>query len=235
MKIRRDSAFVSSVLFTISLLWLIPPFFKGALEFFDAGGETDWRLFSEMWGAFDIASLTIVMIGLIVTWGGYNKKVRWTWFVMFLIVWGWFFPAVAFHDFVYPLYCGALQITSFSGFIRAAFGEPGIIRGVVHEMFIFALMVIALLLPLRAFFWGRGRQVSEGTRIPVSDTGQPRWPLRRVIGVSGFTLLFIVVGLFVWTHLAVHEIPPEQLQLHLRIQLPLPPPPPPSNVADKCR
>ena len=40
------------------------------------------------------ASLAVIAIGLIVTWFGYIKGVRWTWFVMFVIVWVWAFPVM---------------------------------------------------------------------------------------------------------------------------------------------
>ena len=164
MKIRRDTVFISSVLFTIALLWLVPPFIKGALSRYDTSGrqqlDTGWRLYSEMWASFDIASLALVLIGLIVTWAGYIKKVRWTWFVMFVIVWGWFFPALAFPDFVYPLYRGAITIPSFSDLILAGFSKSGMARGIVHEMAIFVLMVIALVLPIKSFFCGTKRQAT---------------------------------------------------------------------------
>jgi hypothetical protein len=41
---------------------------------------------------FGVASLVIILIGLIVTWLGYIQRIRWTWFVMFVIAWFWAFP-----------------------------------------------------------------------------------------------------------------------------------------------
>jgi hypothetical protein len=161
MKIRRDSVFISSVLFTVVLLWLVPPFVKGALERYNTAGreqlDTGWRLYSEMWGAFDIASLTIVLIGLIVTWCGYFKKIRWTWFVMFVLVWGWFFPAMAYPDVVYPWYTGKIQTGAVPAFLLNAFGKPGLAQGLAQEMLIFAILVIALILPIKSFFGGAER------------------------------------------------------------------------------
>ncbi len=156
-KILRDTAFISAVLFTIALLWPVPYLFESALAGYDRVGlqrlEGGWLLYARAWGDLAIASLGVILIGLIVLWTGYIKKVRWTWFVMFVIVWGWAFPTFAFRDFVYPLYNGALKIESLSGFFLVAFGEPGGIRSIVHEMITFALMVIALVLPVKAFFW----------------------------------------------------------------------------------
>jgi len=40
-----------------------------------------------------VACLAVILIGLIITWTGYIKRERWTWFVMFIVVWAWAFPA----------------------------------------------------------------------------------------------------------------------------------------------
>jgi hypothetical protein len=42
-------------------------------------------------GQLGAVSLTVIAIGLIVTWMGY-VRIRWTWFVMFALVWGWAYP-----------------------------------------------------------------------------------------------------------------------------------------------
>ena len=63
-----------------------------------------------------IASLTIICIGLIVTWMGYIKRLRWTWFVLLVIVWGWAYPILAIRVLIFnlsvrwivDLFCGAI-------------------------------------------------------------------------------------------------------------------------------
>jgi hypothetical protein len=111
MKIRRDTVSISSVLFTIALFGLVPPFAKIAFTGHDKAAfqRLDWGLqaYSRLMDSFSIASLAIVLIRLIVTWAGYINKVRWTWFVMFVIVWGWAFPVLVLPDVVVPLYRGA--------------------------------------------------------------------------------------------------------------------------------
>jgi len=178
MKIRRDTVFISSVLFTIALLGLVPPFFENAFAGHDKAAfqRLDWalRLYSRLMDLFSIAALAIVLIGLIVTWAGYVNKVRWTWFVMFVIVWGWAFPVLVFPDVVYPLYRGALVVPGFFGMIgliREALHEPGFARHLVQLIVIFVLMVIALVLPMKAFFWGGKRQLPPPPlpRIPDSN------------------------------------------------------------------
>lgn len=79
MRIRRDAALVSGVLFTIAFLSLIPPLLSDALTGREPNPDLSagWeqvaaRLLSDL----GVASLAIVFIGLVVTWTGYVKKVR---------------------------------------------------------------------------------------------------------------------------------------------------------------
>jgi hypothetical protein len=88
VKFRRDAVFVSSVLFTVAFACLIPPMWSNAL----AGRHTQdldaaWTAIARLIHELGIASLAIIFIGLIVKWMGYVNKIRWTWFVMFIIVW----------------------------------------------------------------------------------------------------------------------------------------------------
>lgn len=98
-------------------------------------------------GERGILSLTIILTGLIVIWAGYVKRIRWTWFVMFTVVFGW-----AFTELMLP-WLGATP----SELVRAAIKGPGLARGIVEARLVFSLMVIALFLPARSFF-SRGRR-----------------------------------------------------------------------------
>ena len=142
----------------------MPSCFEDVLAGRDAVHENDFgiRLYLRQ-TALGFASLAVILIGLITTWAGYIKNVRWAWFVMFVIVWGWALPVMAFPDFVYPIYRRALSIPSFSGLIGAAFSKPGMARTIAHEMVIFVVMVIALVLPIKSFFWGAERPLPPST------------------------------------------------------------------------
>jgi hypothetical protein len=145
MKIRRDAAFVSSVLFTVAFAYLIPPMLANA----KAGGHTQeldtaWREVARLIHQLGVASLAVILIGLIVTWTGYVNKIRWTWFVMFIVVWGWAFPLM-----ILPLF-RALSVPVSELFLHA-FKEPGVARDGVEEILIFSLMLIGLVLPIRSF------------------------------------------------------------------------------------
>jgi|ERR1017187_7497113 hypothetical protein len=173
MRIRKDTAFISSVLFTIALLWFIPLSVRQYLDWrYALGRETDFglRLYFRELRDFAIASLAIALIGLIVTWAGYVKKARWTWFVMFVIVWGWAFPDMAYPDFVHPWYKGAISIKDVPAAI-IAFGTPqaDLASGLAQEVAIFVLMMIALVLPMKSFFWRGEKQATAPAPDITSD------------------------------------------------------------------
>jgi hypothetical protein len=211
MKIRRDSVFISGVLFTIGLLSLVPWFLKAVLaghnrvvpqsldpDFLAAAN----RFLSDL----GVASLAIISIGLIVTWTGYINRVRWTWFIMFIIVWVWAFPLL-----VLPLFEGTLSLT-WAEWLYSAIYQPGLPRVWAGSVLIFALMVIALLLPLKSFVRG-----GKSPEIPPS--------LQR-IGFAATIVLVIAVGALVWIHSRVYVPAPSELNSWQRFP---PPPPPPAR------
>ncbi len=146
LQVRRDLVFVSSVLFTIALVSLITSEVANVRAMYPSleldGCMTEA---ARQAGESGVVSLTVILIGLIVIWAGFVKRIRWTWFVMFIIVFGW-----AFTVLVLPL-LGTLEGTP-SQFILAAVRGPGPARDVVEAILIFSLMVIALILPARSFF-----------------------------------------------------------------------------------
>jgi hypothetical protein len=95
MRIRRDSVFIATVLFTIALLCLIPRHWRevsfsrevGPLESLDAG----FQLAAQEAGELGV----IILISLIVTWKGYINRLRWAWLLLFIITWVWAFPLLA--------------------------------------------------------------------------------------------------------------------------------------------
>jgi hypothetical protein len=83
-------------------------------------------------------------------WTGYIRRVRWTWFVMFLIVWAWDFPIL-----ILPYLHGWRHIDIFAA-ISDAWYESGLSRIFVEVSLAFVLMVFALVFPLlEAFAVGR--------------------------------------------------------------------------------
>jgi len=98
-----------------------------------------------------IDSLAIVLIALVVMWTGYVNRVRWTWFVMFIIVWVWGFSFLVLPNLRYR------HMLSRAGWIQAA-KVSVLARHTVEQLLIFSLMVVALILPIRSFFSKRSPQ-----------------------------------------------------------------------------
>ena len=219
MRFRIDSVLISSVLFTVALLCLIPPSLANALTGRDkialATLDARFQEVARMYGTLGVACLAMILIGLIVTWTGYIKRVRSAWLVMFVLVWAWAFPL-----FVLPWF-SAPWVATFAEVLFNAIYQAGIPRLAVESVLIFAWMVTALLLPIKSFFLA-GEIQGEGHR-----------PSRKLIGGSAVSLLLAVIGLVAWIHLRVYEIPPDALSSWQ--QVPPPPPPPIRDNNCNCR
>ncbi len=218
MKIRRDSVFISAVLFTIALLCALPMSLRNPLEGYSTMSEAHdlcCGLYLRTMGDLGVASLAIIFIALIVTWAGYAKCLRSAWLVMFLAVWIWAFPLLAL-----PLIKRASALT----FVEVLYGALHGYRYPqiwVKSVLIFSLMVIALLLPIKSFFIFRGIREPSRRLSP------------RLIGFSVAGVLAIAIALLAWIDFRTYEIPSAWLnngQQLVGIDTPLSPPPPPSRA-----
>jgi hypothetical protein len=120
--------------------------FRDISSYPEAGIPEDRVVIPNYSAPIGITSLAIIAIGLVVTWAGYIKGVRWTWFVMFVIVWGWAFPVLLF-----PSLQHMAPIKEWLPEVR----ESGPARDFVELVLIFLLMVFALVLSVKTFILGR--------------------------------------------------------------------------------
>ncbi|HLB89226.1 MAG TPA: hypothetical protein VJK29_16345 [Terriglobales bacterium] len=217
MRIRADSVFISSVLFTIALVCLIPAALRNALAGRDkmalASLDAGFRAEAQTAGYLGVACLAIILIGLIVIWTAYVKRARSAWLVMFVVAWIWAFPL-----FVWPLFKGTVVLT-FSEWLYSAIYQSGSPRIWAESVLIFLLMVIALLLPIKSIFLVR--EIEE----PIHR------PSPKLIGGSAVAVLLSMTALLAWIHFQVYEIPPDALSSWQQ----LPPPPPPPQTPCKVR
>ena len=121
----------------------------------------------DSWSPIGFASLAIIAIGLIVAWTGYIRGVRWTWFVMFLVVWGWDFPL-----WMLPSLQGWPH-NDIIGTLAYGIREPGMARVFAEDFLAFMLMLVALNLPLPAFTSGRKSRSGESG---CANPGTPKSP-----------------------------------------------------------
>jgi hypothetical protein len=214
MRVRTDSVFISSVLYTIALVSLVRPALwnyyatsdKQILARLDPGLQAD----DQMAHLFGIACLTIILIGLIVVWTGYINRVRSAWLVMFALAAVWAFPVL-----VLPFFQGRI-VVALSEWIYTAIYQSGLERTATELILIFSLMVIALMLPIRSFFLANetGRNASHRPSVKL---------------ISGLAVVAIIAGiaLFTWIRVgAVYTIPADLLTSQLQQLVPNPPPPP---------
>ena len=161
LRIRHDVVFISCVLFTIALVSQIRwAWWNVMAGCGDMRGPDLWsREALRSLGKVGELMLALILIGLIVTWTGYLKKVRWTWFVMFVLMSGLVSQLGVLPFIVHPRWV----VEAASDLILEATGkEPthywgmaweGLAwRGIIEPISIFLLMVIALLLPVKSFF-----------------------------------------------------------------------------------
>ncbi len=213
MRVRPDSVFISSLLHTVALLYFIRPSLWNLLlsKSHFAGANGSQRVPGE---AQSVASLAIILIGLIVVWTGYAKRSRPAWFVMFVIVWLWAFPRFILS--IIPLLIRERSSFTFPELLCDASLGPGFPRDVVELHLAFLLMVIGLTLPIGRVFVAR--KADEPVHLPS----------RRLVGFSVIGAMVAVIVLFFWLRLGIpYEIP--EAQVNVLFVAPPPPPPPPPN------
>ena len=150
MRIRHDVTFVSAILFTIALLAMVPSSLSATLALRHGTPPPPYYWQLEPIGELGIVSLAMITIGLVVTWTGYLKKARSAWFVLLTIVWGWAFPVM-----LLPFVLHVNRSITLAEWISGALHDQITPRIFVESVLIFSLMVIALILPIKAFFWSQ--------------------------------------------------------------------------------
>jgi hypothetical protein len=157
MRIRHDLFLVSTVLFTIVFVWAAPIFLADARTWRNTmSQQTDQPYVGNSLAPVGFASLAIILVGLIVVWTGYLKRIRWTWLVMFIIVWVWAFPTM-----ILPI----LQMRkgiSLAEWFQTAIRGASPYRDLAVVVLMFSLLVIALILPIKSFFF---RQEAAGSSV----------------------------------------------------------------------
>ncbi|HWO28644.1 MAG TPA: hypothetical protein VNO32_07575 [Candidatus Acidoferrum sp.] len=221
MRVRSDSVFISSLLHTVALLYLIRP---------SLWDSPLWTYFTPhillapmdnvvfRGEAQSVASLAIIIVGLIVVWTGYAKGSRPAWFVMFVIVWFWAFPRFILS--IVPLLIRERSSLTFPELLSNAILGPGLHRDIVELHLAFLVMVIGLALPMRRVFVTR--KADEPAHLPSR-----RLTVSLLIGIPVAAL-----ALYCWLRVGVlYEIPLAQMNASL---FQLAPPPPPPSTPCKC-
>jgi uncharacterized integral membrane protein len=119
---------------------------------------------------FGFFTLGFVMIGLIVLWTGYRKKERWAWFVMLILLLFFIFPSnvlpvllqIRTQHYQWSLLLnmlgafredGLLQCLTITPSANESIGIGCMAIKILIGILKFLVMSVALLLPVKAFFW----------------------------------------------------------------------------------
>jgi len=168
VKSRCSTTSVSALILSLCLVTIIPE----ALSNASTWKELSIRLpYGAMWNflaPLGFAYLGIVAIGLIVLWTGYRKKERWAWFVMLIALLFFYFPSsvlpvlLQIRRFGWPYFLDLLGAFRAGGWWHCWIVSlrPNYVGGIACALVAiliglleFLVMLVALLLPVKAFFW----------------------------------------------------------------------------------
>ncbi len=154
MRIRLDRVSVSSVLLTICLLSLVPTNLRSA---------STWQTRS-IWiteelarynyeASIAFASLALTIIGITVIWTGYQRRLRWAWFIMVVFACVYYFPVYLRDCF---LEVSRVGWPWWAALVREAMEGRPFAQAMAQSLVTLTVMLIALLLPIRSFFGKNG-------------------------------------------------------------------------------
>lgn len=136
MRVRPNIFLVSSLLLTPAFFWLLPYMIKCA------------RATDTITRTAGLASLTVIIVALIVIWTWLAAGNRVAWVILTVIVWVWAFPIMMF-----PLpHIGPLSLSDVKDWILSAWHQDGLARVTLINPIMFSLMLVGLILPVRALF-----------------------------------------------------------------------------------
>jgi hypothetical protein len=140
LKIRPNIFLVSSLLLTLGLLGLLP----SSIQCARYTGTDITRYMTQTAG---LASLTIIVVGLIVIWTWLVRGSRVAWVIMTVIVWVWF-PIMILPVRVKSIF--TLPLSDWSGLVLEAWHGAYLAQVLLVNTVLFLLMLVGLILPVKA-------------------------------------------------------------------------------------
>jgi hypothetical protein len=105
-------------------------------------------------------SLGIEIVGLIVLWTGFRKRERAAWFAMLILLLFFIFPPYVLTLLV-KSYEWKLGVADCSQLLQSALDGDWQSIGIVLGVLTFIVMLTALLLPIKGFFWESANPSAE--------------------------------------------------------------------------
>jgi fatty acid desaturase len=132
LRLRPNIFLVSSLLLTPAFFWLLPYVVRCA------------EASDDMTRTAGLASLTVIIVALIVIWTWLAAGSRVAWVIMAVIVWVWAFPIMIFRPHIGPLSSSELK-----DWVVSAWRQDGFARVTLINPIMFSLMLIGLIVPVR--------------------------------------------------------------------------------------
>ncbi len=147
MRVRPNIFLISSFLLTPAFLWLLPSFIQCCVSY---TGET-------MTQTAGLASLTVIIVALIVIWTWLAAGNRVAWVIIAVIVWVWAFPIM-----MMPLVTHKVDLSwsELSDWVGSAWHGEHLARISLVSTVLFLLMLVGLILPVRALLRSGNRNWS---------------------------------------------------------------------------
>jgi hypothetical protein len=139
LRIRPNIFLVSSLLLTPAFFWVLP-------DAINCARVTDTHNMTTEAG---LASLTVIIVALIVIWTWLVRGSRVAWVIMAVIVWVW-----ALYFMTGPVLHHGLRwtLTELREWVAYAWGGEHISRILFMSTLMFLLMLVGLILPVRSLF-----------------------------------------------------------------------------------
>ena len=161
MKIRCSITLISALLFSLCLVMSVPAALGNASTWRELTLKLPYGAIWNFLAPLGFADLGIVAIGLIVLWTGYRKRERWAWFVMLIVLLCFSFPSSVLPSYRWSYLLGFLGVLHEGGWhCLTILPTPSKSVGIGCMTVLttigplkFLVMSIALLLPIKAFFW----------------------------------------------------------------------------------
>jgi len=161
MRIRFNYTLISAIVLSFFLTMYIPGGLKYASTWRELYFQTPGYKEQNLLMPLGIHWLGFALTGLVVLWTGYIKKERWAWFVMLIILLFFIFPhlwlSVLIEKTLVPgpsrLFSVLAESRYFRNDIRSIFALSPLELGFVLNLLSFPVMLIALLIPIKSFFW----------------------------------------------------------------------------------
>ena len=189
MRVRFSTTSISALLLSLCLVMPIPEALSNASTWNELAIKLPFGAIWNYLAPLGLAYLGSAAIGLIVLWTGYRKRERWAWFVMLIALLFFYFPSYLLpvvlqsQRFGRPNLLNLFEGFSLGGWLHCWIGSwrpnyTGSLACVPFEILIrpleFVVMSIALLLPIKAFFWNPvPRQSVTGTKMAILLGKQP--------------------------------------------------------------